>query len=165
MTMDRRSAAMLIGAAVIAPQFLAAAAAEPKPVPHDDRAAKAEFAKIIALINAGDLAAFLAYRPLGIMVDGKKLESDQIPGFFEQMTSNNEQKDGAPIAIDSFSRMKKVLNRPVYTATLKRSAFFPQHCEVHGDCMPEGHQPMYEFWRVFFDGPRIILIEQLTVIA
>ena len=163
--MDRRTATMLIGAMAIAPQFFAATAAEPKPVPHDERAARAEFAKIIAILNAGDLAALLAYRPLGIMVDGKKLESDRIPGFLEQMTSNNDQKDGAPIAIDSFSRMKKVLTRPVYTATLKRSAFFPHHCEVHGDCMPEGHAPMYEFWRVFFDGPRIILLEQLTVIA
>jgi hypothetical protein len=162
--MDRRTATMLIGAAAIAPQYFAAAAAEPKPVPHDERAAKAEFAKIIALINAGDLAAFLAYRPLGIMVDGKKLESDRIPGFLEQMTSNNEQKDGAPIAIDSFSRMKKVVTRAVYTATLERSAYFPEQCEVDY-CMPGGHSPMYEFWRVFFDGPRIVLLEQLTVIA
>ena len=162
--MNRRTATMLIGAAAVAPQYFAAAAA-PKPVPHDQRAAKAEFAKIVAMLNAGDVAALLAYRPLGIMVDGKKLESDQIPGFVEQMTSNNGEKDGAPIAIDSFSRMTKVLTRAVYVATLKRSAFFPQQCEVHGDCMDAGHREMYEFWRVFFDGPRIVLLEQLHVIA
>lgn len=163
--MDRRTATMLLGAAAIAPQFFAAAAAEePKPVPHDEQAARAEFAKIVAIFNAGDLAALLAYRPLAIMVDGKKLESDRIAPFLEQMTSNDDGKDGAPIKIDSFDRMKKVLTRPVYAATLERSAYFPEQCEFDY-CTQGGHQPMYEFWRVFFDGPRIILLEQLHVIA
>lgn len=163
--MDRRTATMLIGAAAIAPQFFAAAAAQPKPVRHDRRAARAEFAKIVAMLGAGDPGALLAYQPLAIMVGGKKLEAGRIPAFVEQMSSNNGKKDSAPIEIESFDRMKKVRERPVYVATLKRSAFFPEHCEIDGECSPEGHHPMYESWRVFFDGPRIVLLEQLNVIA
>jgi hypothetical protein len=162
---DRRTT--ILGAAAIVTQFLALPAlAGPRLPPHDKRAARAEFARILALFNAGDVAALLAYGPLQIIAGRKTLDTAELPQFLERMTSNNGRKDGAPIAIESFARMKRVLDRVIYQATIKRSAFFEEHCEdPHGLCRPEGHSPMYEFWRVHFDGPRIRLLEQLMVLA
>jgi hypothetical protein len=168
LTIGRRRLCVLAGAALIAPGFLAGearAAAGPRLMPHDRKAARAEFAKIVAMFNAGDLQAFLAYGPLGLVVDKELLEPGKIPEFFAQMTSSRGRRDDKPIEIDSFARMKRVLSHVVYYSTIKRSPFFEEQCDVEGLCRPAGHGVMFEHWRVYFVGPRIRMLEQLLVLA
>lgn len=167
---------MTAGAALVAPHLLAAevsAGASPGLMPHDRKAAEAEFARIVAMFSQGDAQAFLAYGPPDVIsydsptVDGEKakLSRDQIPEFIADRSSNGGEKDNAPIRIDSFARMKKVLDRAVYSASLTRSVYAEAFCEIHGPCNPAGYGPLLEFWRVHFDGPRIHLLEQLLVIS
>lgn len=169
---DRRCFSLLAGAALLAPGAFAA-----RPVmrlqPHDRKAAKAEFARIVEMFNRGDAEAFIAYGPPEIIaydtpeVEGRKpkLSREQIPEFIAARTSQGGERDNAPIRIDSFARMKNVTETVIYAATLKRSVFSEEFCEVHGPCMPAGHVPMYEFWRVYFSGPRIRLLEQHMVLS
>lgn len=165
----RRSFFILAGAAVAAPRAFAAGA---RPA-HDRKAAKAEFARIIDMFSRGDTAAFLAYGPPEILayatpdVDGRKpkLTRDQIAEFIADMTSQNGRRDEAPIRIDSFARMKNVTQAIVYSATLKRSVFNEAFCEIHGPCWDDRFVPQLEFWRVYFSGPRITLLEQNLVLS
>jgi hypothetical protein len=61
--------------------------------------------------------------------------------------------------------MTRVPDHAVYHSSLKRSAYFDEFCEVDGYCRPARYGPMYEQWRVWFQGPRIRLLEQLLVLA
>jgi hypothetical protein len=172
----RRRFSMLVGAALVAPRAFAASGADeatPRLLPHDKTEARAEFGSIVAMFDRADVAAFLAYGPPAIIsydspeVDGRKqkLSREQLPEFLADRSSNGGRKDEAPIRIESFARMTKVLDHAVYHSSLKRSAYFDEFCEVEGDCRPAGYGPMYEQWRVWFQGPRIRLLEQLLVLA
>jgi hypothetical protein len=168
----RRQFTMLAGAALVAPRAFAAEPAR-RLQPHDRKAAKAEFARIVDMFQRGDTEAFLAYGPPEIIgydtpeVGGRKprLTRQQIAEFIADRTSQNDRRDEVPIRIDSFSRMKNVKETAVYSATLKRSVFYEAYCEVHGPCMEDGYSPLYEFWRVYFSGPRIYLLEQHLVLS
>jgi hypothetical protein len=173
---SRRRFSLVAGAVLIAPPLFAAEAsakATPGLPPHDRKAAKAEFARIVAMFNQGDAQAFLAYGPPGVIsydapvVDGEKtkLARDQIPEFLNDRATNGGRRDEVPVRIDSFTRMKRVLSRVVYSASLTRSVFSEEFCEVDGECRPAGYGPMFEFWRVYFDGPRIQLLEQVLVMS
>ena len=173
---SRRRFSIAAGAALIAPQLFASQAsakATPGLPPHDCKAAKAEFARIVAMFDQGDTQAFLAYGPPDVIsydaptVGGekKKLTRDQIPEFLSDRATSGGQRDNAPIKIDSFARMKRVLSAVVYSASLTRSVYSDEFCEVDGLCNPAGYGPLLEFWRVYFDGPRIRLLEQLLVLS
>jgi hypothetical protein len=169
---DRRHFSILAGAAFIAPRAFASEPARRLP-PHDKKAAKAEFTRIVAMFQRGDTEAFVAYGPPEILaydtpeVGGRKpkLGREQIPDFIAERMSQGGQRDQVPIRIDSFARMKNVIETVVYSATLKRSAFSQGFCEVDGECTEDGYVPMYEFYRVYFSGPRIRLLEQHLILS
>ena len=167
---------MLVGAALVAPRAFAARAADeatPRLLPHDKKAARVEFASIVAMFDRADVEAFLAYGPPAVIsydspeVDGRKpkLGREQLPEFLADRSSNGGRKDEAPIRIESFARMNGVPDHAVYHSSLKRSAYFDEFCEVDGECRPARYGPMYEQWRIWFEGPRIRLLEQLLVLA
>ena len=169
---DRRTFSVLAVATILAPRAFAAEPDRRLP-PHDRKAAKAEFARIVDMFNRGDTEAFLAYGPPEIIAyhtpetGGRKpkLTREQVAEFIVDMTSQNGRRDEVPVRIDSFARMKNVTETIVYSATLKRSVFYEAYCEVHDPCLPDGYSPMYEFWRVYFTGPRITLLEQHLVLS
>ena len=167
---------MLVGAALVAPKAFAASGSDeatPRLLPHDKKAARAEFASIVAMFDRADVEAFLAYGPPAVIsydspeVDGRKpkLSREQLPEFLTDRSSQGGRKDEAPIEIESFERMTKVLDHAVYHSSLKRSVYSEEFCEVEGYCHPAGYGPMYEQWRIWFQGPRIVLLEQLLVLA
>jgi hypothetical protein len=159
MTMDRRA---LLGLALAAPFGLAAAPARGI----REAEARAEFLKILAMFNKGDVAGFLAYGPPKLVVDRRVIEHDALPAFFESCSHLNGKPDEKPAWIEGKLLRRKKPSLPViYGAMTKRSVWLEAYCEEHDTngyqfCREAGYGLRYEHWQIAFDGPRIVEINQ-----
>jgi hypothetical protein len=165
MTIDRRTLLALLWATP-----LAVAAAPARAI--GEREARREFAKLLAMLDRGDVPAFLAYGPPRLIVDKKEIGRDELPAFFAQGRAGDHPDK--PIRIDGkVSRVDAPAPFTGFRAVTKGEQWQEQYCEqgpmtTSGnhleECTGPGYLPRYDFWELWFEGPKITkLVRHMTL--
>lgn len=162
---DRRT---LLGVPFAAP-FLAATAPFPEEI--GLKAGRAEFLRILALFNTGDVAGFLAYGPPLLIDHDMPVGRDALPGFFESLRNFNGKPDAKPAWLDrdGFVHKNRTVPRSIFGAVISRSVWMEARdddsaedahlvpIQMHFDA---GYYPRLEQWNIFFEGRRIVRLER-----
>lgn len=129
-----------------------------------ERDARAEFLKILAMFNSGDVAGFIAYGPPKLMVEKTAIDSDGLPAFFESSHNFGGKADEKPGWIDGkLLRAKSDRGRVIYGAVVRRSVWQEARCEPTDPietCYDAGYGPRFEQWHIYFRDNRIIALHQ-----
>ena len=172
--MERRFLLKIAPAALIA--FATSGfAAKPKMLPHDKKAAKREFQKILEWLNKGDLDGVKSYGGLQFIVSDKTLTEPEVAAFVRDFAPDRIKPQFRPVKLGGFDRAKGAPDRAIYYAGME------QYSYVENECFPDsttddgggptsctgkpGYQYSIQGWYIGFKGEKIRVLQLLHRIA